>query len=59
MKIFISHQRNDNRIVERVIEIFQKYGIKYWVDLEILYPEIENFKVKIREGMKECILIFF
>ena len=54
MKIFISHQRNDNTIVNRIIEIFTKYGIKYWVDIEEMYPEFGDFKAKIKKGMKEC-----
>ena len=54
MKIFISHQRKDNTIVNRIREIFKKYDIDYWVDIEEMYSEFGDFRAKIKKGMREC-----
>jgi uncharacterized protein YjbI with pentapeptide repeats len=54
LRIFISHHRADNDIVDRIQEVLDKYKIEYWVDKTQIYTQISEVNKKIREGLKDC-----
>jgi hypothetical protein len=52
MKVFISHQRRDNEFVKKLVSLFRKYNIQYWVDMEQTYKKIIDIDKEINEGIK-------
>ncbi len=34
VKVFISHSKEDNPLVSKIISVFKKYDVEYWVDFE-------------------------
>jgi hypothetical protein len=60
VNIFISHSSADNKIVDKIIKVFNRYYIDYWVDLaQIENPD--NIIGKINLGLRNathCLLVW-
>lgn len=50
-KIFISHAKEDNHIVIRILRMIDDEGIKKWIDIEQLEDLDSNVNEKINEGL--------
>ena len=53
MKVFISHSREDNLLVEKIVDIFKTYGVEYWIDTEQV-DDGSLMNQEINEGLKSC-----
>lgn len=51
--IFISHASEDNDIVTKIVQEFERYDIKVWVDLQGINPG-NNWLQKIEQAMVLC-----
>jgi hypothetical protein len=54
--VFISHSSKDNNIVKKIINVFEKYYINYWVDLDQTYNDIKDITCEINKGFENHLL---
>ena len=52
MQIFISHSSQDNRIVEKIVELFDIYEIDHWVDTKVLKGLGHSIDSEINRGLE-------
>lgn len=52
MQIFISHSSLDNKIVEKIVELFDIYDIDHWVDTKVLRGIGPSIDSEINKGLE-------
>ena len=52
MQIFISHSSQDNRIVQKIVNLFEDYEVEHWVDTKVLQGLGPSIDGEINKGLE-------